>query len=393
MNQFDINDTTPRTTVEQLMSLCEACQEGDFDGVKRILRKADAELDLNETDDEEWTPLHHAFEGGNLKIIQYLIDENGADLACIIDTQEGQDALNFAINGGHLDCIKYIAENGGDGMMDEENDNELRPLHLACLQGHFDIIQYLVEEHNVNTGAVDDDCWTALHYATVYGDLDIVRFLVEEHDVDVDATEVDGWTPFHCAANTGHLDVVKYLLEELQVDRDALVRKVRQNALHLASSEGRLNVVKYLIEEQDYDINELSSDEDTAFHLAATYGKLDVVKYFVEHARDDEARIHMLFAKNTKDQIAYDIAVGLVETENEYANKDLVDYLASYSVPLAVPSNDEDEDEPCVKLNPELSEKLRKVADDTLLRSVEETPVHEVAYHILGYLTLSDVKR
>jgi ankyrin repeat protein len=390
------NIPTQETNEEEhpQMLLYEACKEGDLEQVKQILEKPDLEADIEGTDNDNWKPLHHAIHGGNMEVIRYLVNEKGAILGSIIDTEEGHEAFMFAVTDGHLEVVKYIAENGGEDMMDKENDYDLRPLHLACLWGHFDIVKYLVEEQDVYTDAVDGrDGWTGLHYASLCGDLDIVRFLAEEHHVDAESTEVDGWTALHCAANTGHVEIVKYLLEQQEVDRDALVKNVDRNALHLAASEGCLDIVKYLVEEQGFDIDEVSSDDDTAYHLAAAYGQLDIVKYFIEErcAGDNEARFNMLFATNNNELTMYNIAVDRVELEDDYANQEVVDYLYSYVALLAVPSSDEDE-EPCVKLNPELSEQQRKVTEESY-RLLEDTAVHEVAYHIMGYLCLSDVKQ
>ena len=389
--QQPIDNTTNEE--EQMPLLYQACMVGDLEQAKHILEKADTQVDIEDTDHDDWTPLLYAIQGGNMELIRYLVDEKGASLDSVIDTAEGQEAMNLSIAEGHLEVVKYVAENGGQDMMDEDNHTERRPLHFASSKDHFDIVKYLVEEHDVSSGAVDSDGRTSLHYASVCGNLEIVRFLLEEHSVDADAAEVDGWTPLHCAASRGHVEVVKYLLEEQDVDRDALVEGVDMNALHLAASKGCLNVVRYLVEEQGFDIDQLSSDDDTVFHLVAIYGQLDIVKYFIEErcAGDNEARFAMLFATNEGGLTMYDIAVDHVESEYEDANQEVVDYLYSYIAPLAVPSS-EDDAETCVKLNPELPEEQRKVAEETL-SLLEDTAAHNVAYHIMGYMCLSDVIR
>lgn len=386
------NEANP--ILEDELTLNQACEAGDLDRVKKIFQAPDFQIDIDEVNDDNWAPLHFAIRGGNVDLIRYLIDERGADLDTVCASEEGQEVLHFTITDGNLGMVKYIAENGGETMMDAEGESDLRPLHLACLEGHSEIIRYLVEEHKADVNARDDDGWTSMHYTCLYGNLETVRFLVEDYDAETDFAEVDGWTPLHCAAtNKGHVDVVRYLLEEQNCDRDALVKKVNQNALHLAASEGSLNVVKYLVEEQGFDVNELSSDGDNSFLLAATYGQLEITRYFIEEccAQDSQARFNMLFATNDYDQNAYDIAARCVENDDEYADADLVDYLKSHVAPLAVSAAGDDEGGACVKLNPELKGEQRNLAEQTY-KLIESTEVHEVAHHIMGFLCLTDVR-
>lgn len=378
---------------EQLRSLIHAaCQGGDLGVVQKLLIDCDVQLD--EFDDDGWTPLHHAINGGSIEVVEYLVEEQGVDLGLFTSTELGQATLNLACSAGHLDVIRYLADNGGHRMMDSENEGGLRPLHIASLAGQLVIVKYLIEEHAVNVQAADSELWTAMHYACLSGNLLLVKYLAEEHCADCDAREMDGWTPLHCAANKGHLHVVKYLSEERRVKVDATVSGSCQgNALCIASFEGHVDVVKYFTEEFEFDVDEpRGAETETVFHKAARFGQLGVIKYYLEdlHSNNPEGRSRMLFARNYDQQTACDLALNGVESESEYANQEVVDYLQSYVSLLAVASNGGDSTEPAVKLNPRLSEQEEKRAQ-RVYKVLCTTPAHEVAYHILGFLCLSDV--
>ena len=172
-----INTDTPPVVVieeEPILSLQDACVEGALGVVKQILDQG--VIDVNEKDGVNWTPLHHAIQGGNLDVVQYLVDEKGANFNDITMTREGQEALHFACSDGRLDVIKYIAEHGGQHMMHATNDTNMRPILLASLGGCYDIVQYLLEECHVNVHVADNDQWTPLHYACTSGDLQTVRY-------------------------------------------------------------------------------------------------------------------------------------------------------------------------------------------------------------------------
>lgn len=380
------------------MSLYEACLDGDLEEVKRIFLDQSNTLQdvLEAPDDDGWTLIHHAVRGGHVDVVRYLVEtaeEGGSSdlLDHVTTTEDGLEALFFAISDGHLDMVKYMAENGGEKMMDTENDSEMRPLHFASLEGDYDIVRYLVEEHDVDVEAQDNDGWTPLHYASLVGSLDTVRFLAEEHDADCEVVDKDGWTPLHCAAKNGNVDVAHYLIEEQLVEKHTLTTDDDSNALHLAARAGRLEMMKYFVEDCGFDVSQGDSDGDGALHTSARYGMLNAVKYLVERL-DAATCLEIICTKNNTGQTAYDIAAMWLEADDErYANQEVVYLLHSYVAPMAVPADYDDDDDVCVKLNPDLCDNELDLAQQCL-KTVAETEVHEVAYHILGYLCLSDVK-
>ncbi|KAF8914050.1 hypothetical protein CPB84DRAFT_1758250 [Gymnopilus junonius] len=110
-------------------------------------------------------------------------------------------------------------------MADLEDREGETPLHKAALNGHIQIIKYLLPE-KADVHARDADGWTALHNACSKGYLDIVRWLCENGGVSsavngvrgVDVQSKDGWTPLMNAASKGHLPVVLYLLTKQAVN-------------------------------------------------------------------------------------------------------------------------------------------------------------------------------
>ena len=50
--------------------------------------------------------------------------------------------------------------------MDEESKYKETALHIACFRGHFEVVQYLIQEKEASLLAVDSDENTVLHYAT-----------------------------------------------------------------------------------------------------------------------------------------------------------------------------------------------------------------------------------
>ncbi|KAI9304574.1 ankyrin repeat-containing domain protein, partial [Cunninghamella echinulata] len=85
-------------------------------------------------------PLHYAAAYGHAQTCQALID-CGATID-IYNTIDRSTPLMLASNCGHLETVQCLVENGADP---EAIDKYGRtPLHLACIQGHYDIVHYLL---------------------------------------------------------------------------------------------------------------------------------------------------------------------------------------------------------------------------------------------------------
>ena len=78
-----------------------------------VIEQAAAKCDLNCKDNEGRTPMHYAARGGNLKVVRYLIEEQGCDPMT-------------------------------------KDDLDYTPLHFACLNRYAHVVQYLL-----STGRVD----------------------------------------------------------------------------------------------------------------------------------------------------------------------------------------------------------------------------------------------
>ena len=103
--------------------LFNAASRGDLDGMKQLCC-----VDVECRDVNGYTPLDLACENGHLAVVQYLVEEHGAQVNV---------------------CNKY----------------EYTPLHFACSNGHLAVVRYLVEEHGAQVNVCDD---MAIRLCTVH---------------------------------------------------------------------------------------------------------------------------------------------------------------------------------------------------------------------------------
>ncbi|NXX28794.1 ANKR7 protein, partial [Nicator chloris] len=119
------------------------------------------------------------------------------------------------------------------------------PLHLACINGHADVVQFLVEkkcklnpcdkfnksplmkaveplhrdcaaillEHGANHDHRSISGNTALHFAAMVSSTSLVELLLEQ-DADIDAKNKLGYTPLTLAVTENCEEMVKFLLQK-----------------------------------------------------------------------------------------------------------------------------------------------------------------------------------
>lgn len=82
-----------------------------------------------------------------------------------------------AVRRGNLQEVKKAF--GKKVPVNVVNSSGQTPLHIACVEGHFLIVQWLTSE---------------------------------KKKANVDAIDRDGWTPLHCACHGDHIEIVDHLI-------------------------------------------------------------------------------------------------------------------------------------------------------------------------------------
>jgi hypothetical protein len=125
-------------------------------------------------------------------------------------------------------------------------------LRDACIHGHMNAVRMLIENAqeppaSLINSPVDQDGVLPLHWASINGHLDLVRYLVQEAGALVDVPAGPQWaTAALWAARRGHVSVLHELFQ-----RGANVTDARdssgQSALHLAALSGSALACLYLV--------------------------------------------------------------------------------------------------------------------------------------------------
>lgn len=108
---------------------------------------------------------------------------------------------------------------GRHGTLDSTTGyNNATAMHLSAMNGHIDVVQYLINSGVLNINAVDNDGRTALHCACADGALEVVQVMVQE-GARMDIQDDDGYKPIHHAVLNNHDEIVKFLLVQTAMQR------------------------------------------------------------------------------------------------------------------------------------------------------------------------------
>ena len=90
---------------------------------------------------------------------------------------------------GNQVMLENIVKVCGSGYLQELDEQSRTPLHIAAINGQFEILRYLLEVKPTILEAIDEDGWTALHHACMAGHLDAACYLI--------ASGADFWAHTH----------------------------------------------------------------------------------------------------------------------------------------------------------------------------------------------------
>nr|XP_005492512.1 protein phosphatase 1 regulatory subunit 12B isoform X3 [Zonotrichia albicollis] len=157
---------------------------------------------VNQQDNEGWTPLHAVASCGYLNIAEYLIS-HGANVAAV--NSEGEVPSDIAEEAAMKDLLlEQVKKQGVDLELcrKEEEQQMLQDARQWLNSGRIEDVK------QPRTGA------TALHVAAAKGYSEVMRLLIQA-GFNLNVQDNDGWTPLHAAAHWGVKEACSILAEAL----------------------------------------------------------------------------------------------------------------------------------------------------------------------------------
>jgi ankyrin repeat protein len=242
-------------------------------------------------------------------LLKYFLEQKQVNL------KSENEFLTLASREGHYEIVEFLIEKEID--VNQQNDDGQNGLHYASRRGHSKIVKLLIEKGIDVNKLRKEDGYNALHIASEEGYEEIVSILLSQKIIEINKQNAFGQTALHLASSSGHTNIVKLLIEKgfdaylqdnngrkpleaaIESGHKKIVKffidirmdinhqnKMGRYAIHVASIYGQKQIVELLIEQKELNINQQNENGFSALHLAAQNGRREIVELLVEKGID-----------------------------------------------------------------------------------------------------------
>ena len=255
----------------------------------------------NHTSNDKYTLAHSAACKGKLHCLQELIKEYQCDVNATT-TYTGSTVLHKACEGGHVPVVLYLTSLPLCNVA-AKTSNGSTVLHITCeYSDSLPILKHLVENHQLDLCAVNDEGMAPIHLACGNGRLNLIQYITEHTPSSLELPHSkNGHTPFLIAVYSNQLEVIKYLISKkcnLSATDDE-----GSGAVHISVERGHLNVLKYLIDNNYCNPNATNHQDRTPLHVAVAAEQFKILEYLLEikpglliNAQDKDGDTPLYFA-------------------------------------------------------------------------------------------------
>ena len=269
---------------------------------------------LNVRDDNGRTPLNLAVESELIEFVEFFI-ERGADVN--LSDIENQSPLHHSAATGSIDITRLLLENGvttiNDTSCTQRNGmvGGWTPLHMAIVNGHPDVVELLLD-YGADIEARDGVQRTPLILAAECNNLRVAEILIERH-ADINAVAIRGYTAILWGTRNQFEEYVDLLITH----KAHIAEEDLHRAFQMAAVSGMERLINYAVE-QGCNVEELKERDPGLIFPAVAGGELSIVESLVEfgfyHKQQDEngwTLLHYAASEGHTSVVEYLLGLGL----------------------------------------------------------------------------------
>ncbi|KAK7424276.1 hypothetical protein QQX98_000544 [Neonectria punicea] len=262
----------------------QAAQAGNYASVKFLLDVAPACAHV--TGGRDITPLWIAAQGGYLRIVDLLLRYDVDVQIPLVDTR--RTPIHQAAQEGHFEVVQRLLEHRAHP--DPRDENGVSPLWSAAQQGHFKIVKLLLDKKASTETTSKNGERRPIHQAAQNGHVEVVRALLEagaEANPERQSFNDETPSPFWLAAQNGNVSIGKLLIDR-GANHEFAIGSSKRRPIHQATQNGHTDFVRLLI---GRGVNVDSREEDgwTPLIMAAQEGHLEIVKNLLDSSANVNA--------------------------------------------------------------------------------------------------------
>jgi len=283
-----------------------AAASGDVERLKELLEE-DEEL-VDREDENGWTPIHEAANGGHMGAVELLI-EYQSDITK--ETKHGWTPVLLAKKNRNHNIIDFLKDHEMDvrtkKVSRKRNKKNIKvvTIHHAAANGDLDLVKTLIESNKASIDELDEHNWTALHEAAHNGHEDLVKYLVEA-GADVNIHTHGGWSPILLAGNRHvkaetedekkmHLPNIEFLLMNnplIKRQETAYEGEDKETVMkaHQAAQQNDVIFFRTLLKKNKAAAHALDPHGWAPLHEAARAGRLEIMEVLVAEGVDINLR-------------------------------------------------------------------------------------------------------
>ncbi|XP_065785370.1 ankyrin repeat and SOCS box protein 3 isoform X1 [Muntiacus reevesi] len=251
-----------------------AAREGNVKVLRKLLKKGRS---IDVADNRGWMPIHEAAYHNSVECMRLLIHADSSENYIKTKTFEGFCALHLAASQGHWKIIQILLEAGADP--NATTLEETTPLFLAVENGQMDVLRLLLR-YGANVNGSHSMCgWNALHQATFQENAEIIKLLLKK-GANKECQDDFGITPLFVAAQYGKLESLRILVSSgANVNCQALDKAT---PLFIAAQEGHTECVELLLSSgADPDLYCNEDNWQLPIHAAAQMGHTKILDLLI----------------------------------------------------------------------------------------------------------------
>ncbi|XP_066023099.1 E3 ubiquitin-protein ligase MIB2-like isoform X3 [Pocillopora verrucosa] len=253
--------------------------------------------------------LVNAARSNNLSRLTEILDVNPER---IDDLVGGHTALHVACRQGHCDIIRELLERGAN--MDIVDNQGYTAMHLSTYQDESgEALKLLLEKGFDPNVQQRSNKSTPLHLAVERRNETAVRILTQCPECDVNLQDEAGDTPLHCAIFLQRHSMMDILLDCSRISV-TLCNGKGFNYLQLAVLKGNKRAVERIFATTGNSLNVINNDGFTTLHIAAINNHLEIAKILLRKpgcevdspTAENESALHLAADKG------YSLMVGML---------------------------------------------------------------------------------